>query len=387
MKERENTSDGPIETSSLPLDINQVPPVVNTTPQAKTKGMNEEMLDKLFPSEIDDQADHKPEKSRNSQKKRNRIDDLDDDEYDDFSERKLKKSRGSEEDDEDEEMNSDSEERELGLDEFDDVRPTRSKRSKIQTIQTDDRVIQELIEKMDTAYREDKDANRSKQPALSKLKLLPEVLPIFHKQHTRDSYFEAGFLKQCKNWLNPLPDGTLPNLKIREGILKSLEKLDLTEDLLRASGIGRAVMTLSKHKSETLPNQKICTGLISKWSRPIFDITTTYKELEKYEKDSHLSLSSSGKKPRKRMSLSSSDPLDLASSAESLPSYTIRPQKVRMDYTIRPPRMSEDLKKEKSTPSHSKPSKIQEKISALRASKRVKMRAVSVGVNKPTRHT
>jgi len=240
---------------------------------------------------------------------------------------------------------------------------------------------------MDQAYREDKEANRNKQPALARLKLLPEVLPVFHKQHVRDSYFEAGFLKQCKNWLNPLPDGTLPNMKIREGILKSLEKLDLSEDLLRASGIGRAVMTLSKHKSETLPNKKICGGLISKWSRPIFDITTTYKDLERYDTPNLSSLSNSGKRPRKRSSLTSSDPLDLGSSTESLPSYTIRPQKVRMDYTIRP-RMTEDLKKpEKSTPSHSKPNKIQEKISALRASKRIKMRAVSVGVNKPTRHS
>jgi len=44
------------------------------------------------------------------------------------------------------------------------------------------------------------------------------------------------------------------------------------------------------------------------------------------------------------------------------------------------------MKKEKGTP-HGKPNKIQERISALRASKRAKMRAVSVGVNKPTRYT
>jgi len=267
---------------------------------------------------------------------------------------------------------------------FDEVRPNRTRRTKSLPIPADDRVIQEFIEKMEQAYKEDIAVNLNKQPALAKLKLLPEVLSLFHKQSIRESYFDGGFLKQCKNWLSPLPDGTLPNMKIREGILKSLEKLDLTEDLLRASGIGRAVMTLSKHKSESLPNQKICTALISKWSRPIFDISSTYKELEKYEKETHLQVNSS-KKPKRKLSLSQ-DPLDLSSSQEVLPSYTIRPQKVRMEYSIRPPSWGGDMKKEKGSQPHSKPNKIQERISALRASKRAKMRAVSVGVNKPTRY-
>jgi len=284
-------------------------------------------------------------------------------------------------------MGSFSEDRDLGLgeDDFDDVRPNRTRRSKSQpVIQTDDRVIQDFIDKMEQAYREDQEANHNKQPALSKLKLLPEVLSLFQKQSVRESYFDGGFLKQCKNWLSPLPDGTLPNMKIREGFLKSLEKLDLSEDLLRASGIGRAVMTLSRHKSESLPNQKICTALISKWSRPIFDISSTYKELEKYEKETHLQVNSA-KKPKRKLSLSQ-DPLDLSSSQEVLPSYTIRPQKVRMEYSIRPPSWGGDMKKEKgTTQTQSKPNKIQERISALRASKRAKMRAVSVGVNKPTR--
>jgi len=348
-------------------------------------------------SELDKKLSSSSQHTQNKKRKEKPIDlsqaimnDMNDDydeedEEDDFIEKKLKKT-GS--DDEDDELHSFSEERELGLEDFDEVRPSRGRRAKSQptVVQTDDRVIQEFIEKMEQAYKEDKEANRNKQPALAKLKLLPEVLSLFQKQSIRDSYFEAGFLKQCKNWLTPLPDGTLPNMKIREGTLKSLEKLELSEDLLRASGIGRAVMTLSKHKSESLPNQKICTALISKWSRPIFDISSTYKELEKYEKDTNV-LVNSAKKPKRKLSFSQ-DPLDLSSSQEVLPSYTIRPQKVRMEYSIRPPSWGGgDIKKEKGSPSHSKPNKIQERISALRASKRAKTRAVSVGVNKPTRNT
>jgi len=358
-----------------------------------SKGFTDEAFDPLFEGEYDsegfgeiDKNSSKSLQSSAQKKRKERLEEdyQDEDDEEDFLEKKLKKPRTS--DDEEDDLGSYSEERELGLgdEDFDEVRPNRTRRTKSQPIPADDRVISEFIEKMEQAYKEDKAANLNKQPALAKLKLLPEVLSLFHKQSIRESYFDGGFLKQCKNWLSPLPDGTLPNMKIREGILKSLEKLDLTEDLLRASGIGRAVMTLSKHKSESLPNQKICTALISKWSRPIFDISSTYKELEKYEKETHLQINNS-KKPKRKLSLSQ-DPLDLSSSQEVLPSYTIRPQKVRMEYSIRPPSWGGDMKKEKGSQPHSKPNKIQERISALRASKRAKVRAVSVGVNKPTRY-
>jgi len=391
MEVRDNVSNVVDISDKLPSQtVNINLPVTSKS----SKGFIDEVFDPLFEGEYDsesfggDPSLHHSSKSASAKKLHKRkvtplIEDDDhfdeEDEEEDFLERKLKKRTS---DDEDDELGSFSEERELGLDDF-DVRPNRLRRSKNQPIQTDDRIVQEFIEKMEQAYREDKEANRNKQPALAKLKLLPEVLSLFQKQSVRDSYFDAGFLKQCKNWLSPLPDGTLPNMKIREGILKSLEKLDLNEDLLRSSGIGRAVMILSKHKSEPLPNQKICTALISKWSRPIFDISSTYKELEKYEKETHPV--SSAKKPKRKLSLSQ-DPLDLSSSQEVLPSYTIRPQKVRMEYSIRPPSWGGEMKKEKGSQTHGKPNKIQERISALRASKRAKTRAVSVGVNKPTRY-
>jgi len=359
----------------------------NESSQKSGKGFEEEMFEDGLP-DFDDEIPDKEKALKKRKGTENLLDDEAEDEEDDlFNDRPSKKKpRNS---DEEEEISYS--EGELGLEDEDEfgVRSNRSKRTKSQPLPDDDVKVQMFIEKMERAYHEDKEANRNKQPALSKLKLLPEVLSLFQKQNVRDSYFDGGFLKQCKNWLTPLPDGTLPNLKIREGILKSLEKLELSEELLRASGIGRAVMSLSKHKSESLTNQKICSALISKWSRPIFDISSTYKELEKYEKEASVHPVNSSKKPRKKSSSigASLDPLDISSSQEALPSYTIRPQKVRMEYSIRPPSWGDDMKKEKGTPTHSKPNKIQERITALRASKRAKTRAVSVGVNKPTRNT
>jgi len=180
-------------------------------------------------SELDKKLSSSQQQPQNNKKRKEKPIDLsqaimndmnddydEEDEDDDFIEKKLKKRTS----DDDDELNSFSEEREsLGLVDFDDVRQSRGRRAKSQptVVQTDDRVIQEFIEKMEKAYREDKEANRNKQPALSKLKFLPEVLSLFQKQSIRDSYFEGGFLKQCKNWLTPLPDGTLPNMKNQRG--------------------------------------------------------------------------------------------------------------------------------------------------------------------------
>eukprot|EP01125_Pyxidicula_operculata_P006237 TRINITY_DN2168_c0_g1_i2.p1 TRINITY_DN2168_c0_g1~~TRINITY_DN2168_c0_g1_i2.p1 ORF type:complete len:313 (+),score=120.93 TRINITY_DN2168_c0_g1_i2:679-1617(+) len=85
--------------------------------------------------------------------------------------------------------------------------------------------VNDFVERMREAYKKDQEAHQNKQPAINKLKMLPEVIQTLQKQNSREGYFEGGFLKCLKQWLQPLPDGTLPNLKIREGILKNLIKV------------------------------------------------------------------------------------------------------------------------------------------------------------------
>jgi len=279
----------------------------------------------------------------------------------------------------------DIEERDKQFEVLSDIRPKRRKTPR--RISAEEGTVQIFAERMQQAYKADKGSNKKKEPALSKLKMLPEVLNIFQKQYVRDSYFEGGVLKQCRNWLTPLPDGTLPNMKIRDGILKSLEKLDLTEDQLRTSGIGKAVMLLSNHKNETLPNRKICRALISKWSRPIFAISSAYTELARIETEAYELRKGMQKRPRRSSSFGKAfdEALETQSSSQesNAPRYTIRPQKARMDYVVRPtapPNWAPEGKKETQ-----KPTRIQEKIMALKTPKRAKVRAISVGVNKPNR--
>jgi len=284
---------------------------------------------------------------------------------------------------------------------FNPMRHRSRRKTAQQKFLADENMVQNFVEKMEQAHKEDKEALKNKKPGLAKVKLLPEVQSFFQKQYVRESLFTekndgegtsiapggVSILKQCRKWLAPLPDGSLPNLKIRDGLLKSLEKLDLGEELLRKSGIGKAVMVLSKHRTESQQNKKICRALIQKWSRPIFAISSAYTQLEAFETEAYEQRKQSGKKLKRRsMSQGFDDVFESpAGSQESAaPRYTIRPQKVRMDYVIRPTAEWNDRgeRKIKDQDRVSKPLKIHEKIQSLKTPKRSRARAVTIGVNK-----
>jgi len=175
--------------------------------------------------------------------------------------------------------------------------------------------VETLAERMIDAYSDDKRDNSAGRLAVAKLKLLPEVIAMLHRRNPNmdlqmDSndidrpIVNKSFLKACHSWLQPLPDGTLPSLKIREGILKNLHKLEVDSTVLIESQIGIAVHTLFKHKSELPANKKLCQALISKWSRPIFGLTSDYTALKSMEPPTPYARTDAGP-PLKRMRSSS----------------------------------------------------------------------------------
>jgi transcription factor SPN1 len=151
--------------------------------------------------------------------------------------------------------------------------------------------IETLAERMSDAYRDDKESIAQNTLAIAKLQLLPQVVIMLHRRNPAiDQQLDReeidrpianeNFLKACKRWLDPLPDGSLPNLKIRESIIKNLFKLEVDQTVLINSRIGQAIMLLSKHKLETRENKKLLSQLISKWCRPIFDCQVSYADLK-----------------------------------------------------------------------------------------------------------
>ncbi|XP_069390947.1 protein IWS1 homolog isoform X1 [Paralichthys olivaceus] len=148
-----------------------------------------------------------------------------------------------------------------------------------------DDVVSAMISKMNEAAEEDRTLNSQKKPALKKLTLLPQVVMHLKKQDLKETFIDSGVMSAIKEWISPLPDKSLPALRIREELLRILQELpSVSHETLKHSGIGRSVMFLYKHPKESRSNKDLALKLINEWSRPIFGLTSNYKGMTREER-------------------------------------------------------------------------------------------------------
>ncbi|KAG5269286.1 hypothetical protein AALO_G00200340 [Alosa alosa] len=212
-----------------------------------------------------------------------------------------------------------------------------------------DDVVSAMITKMTEAAEEDRTLNSQKKPALKKLTLLPTVVMHLKKQDLKETFIDSGVMSAIKEWISPLPDKSLPALRIREELLRILQELpSVSQETLKHSGIGRAVMFLYKHPKESRGNKNLALKLINEWSRPIFGLSSNYKcmtreEREQRDLDQQVAprgrrLSSGGQTPRRDLekvltgeekALRPGDPGFCARARVPMPSnkdYVVRPK-------------------------------------------------------------
>ncbi|GJU08519.1 protein IWS1 homolog 1 isoform X2 [Tanacetum coccineum] len=103
--------------------------------------------------------------------------------------------------------------------------------------------------------------------------ILPQSAQNCYRKQLQLEFLDHRVVTLLRNWLEPLPDGSLPNINIRATILRILTEFPIDLDQydrrkqLKKSRLGKVIMFLSKSDEETTSNRKLAKDLIDKWVR------------------------------------------------------------------------------------------------------------------------
>ena len=133
---------------------------------------------------------------------------------------------------------------------------------------------------MEQACEADNSAREKGQPAIHKLKMLPEVVALLNRNTVQHSIVDpdTNFLQSVKFFLEPLNDGSLPAYNIQRDLFSALTKLPIEKEALLSSGIGKVVLYYTKSKKPEIGIKRTAERLLGEWSRPILKRSDDYKK-------------------------------------------------------------------------------------------------------------
>ncbi|KAL3635773.1 Transcription factor iws1 [Castilleja foliolosa] len=258
-------------------------------------------------------------------------------------------------------------------------------------------LVENVMAELEVVAEEDAELNRQRKPAINKLRKLSLLEDVLSKKQLQQEFLDHGVLTLLKNWLEPLPDGSLPNINIRAAVLKilndfpiDLEQYDRREQL-KKSGLGKVIMFLSKSGEETTSNRKLAKELVDKWSRPIFNKSTRFEDMKNFEEERAMRRPPPKKVMSKASGMSSrDDDLDLAKFSQGTKSgpsssrqHASRPEAMSMDFVVRPQSKvdpDEIRARAKQVVQDQRRMKMNKKLQQLKAPKRKQLQATKLSV-------
>ncbi|GAX27119.1 hypothetical protein FisN_13Lh335 [Fistulifera solaris] len=142
-----------------------------------------------------------------------------------------------------------------------------------------------FLARMEAAADDDEQAVAEKRPAVKKLAMLQETTDMLTKLDMQRMLLDLELLSVCRRWIQPLPNGKLGNVTVRQRILEVLATMTgengISANDLKRSEFGKTVMVLYKHHAETPKMKQLLKKLIEQWSRPIFQKSGNMRDLER----------------------------------------------------------------------------------------------------------
>ncbi|KAL1192532.1 IWS1-like protein 1 [Cardamine amara subsp. amara] len=264
-------------------------------------------------------------------------------------------------------------------------------------------LVENVMAELEVTAEEDAELNRQGKPAINKLKKLSLLTDVLGKKQLQTEFLDHGVLTLLKNWLEPLPDGSLPNINIRAAILRVLTDfpIDLDQydrrEQLKKSGLGKVIMFLSKSDEETNSNRRLAKDLVDKWSRPIFNKSTRFEDMRNLDEDRVPYRRPAVKKPTNKATMESRDgdfDLDIRQRKSGLTSgqssrgdasrnMTMRPEATPLDFLIRPQSKidpDEVRARAKQGSQDQRRLKMNKKLQQLKGTKKKRLQATKVSV-------
>ena len=152
-------------------------------------------------------------------------------------------------------------------------------------------IARALYDKMVKAFESDNKQNEAKKPALGKLILLDEVTRELRKQAIQEKFISGGYCSILGHWLEPLPDGTYPNINVTTEMLHCIGALQICPDELQdAANLGRIIKAYARGVTGNQQVQSMAKVIMDRWSRMVFNISTAYDNERGYNEEQYRKL-------------------------------------------------------------------------------------------------
>lgn len=156
----------------------------------------------------------------------------------------------------------------------------RKKRNDHDLEKIDDEKVDNLRLQMLSAAEEDRDCVQNGKPAIHKIRMVDEVRTLLSQQSILSVALDGNILSPIRQWLEPLPNGTLPAYNVQKLMFEILVKLRPEVEHLRESGIGKIVMFYTKDSRPELHIKREAEKLVREWSRPILGKSDDFRSRE-----------------------------------------------------------------------------------------------------------